>query len=522
MKIPLSGKLIIYLVAAAFVVLAAYWFWPKPKSPYSFTTVQRGSIEQVVSVTGNVTAASSVNLAFTESGQVSSIDASVGRSVASGEALASLDSSTIQANLNQAQANLQVQQANLAGLLAGATSQEIAVKQAGVQNAQSSLESAKQSLLNAIRNSYVSANDAVRSKTDEIFTNPTSNNPQLLIFISVSNEQLQIELENERLTIQSVLNNWNNRILGLSSSTDPEADEKTSADYLNQITGFLSLAAEAINLASPSGSVTAADIVSWQSDISAARSEVAAAASSLSTAASDFASAQAALNLAEKELSLTEAPATSEEISAAEAQVTQAQANIRLYEDQLAKATIYSPIDGEVSEVDAKKGETVAANSPIITVLSKNKFQIEAYVADSDIAKVAVGNPASITLDAYGSSVNFQAKVISINPAETVIEGVPTYKVTFEFTNQAKPVKSGMAANIDIVTATKNNVLIIPQRAVIYDSGKSYVLLQTASSTVPVKTEITTGLTGSDGTIEVTSGLQADEKIVNYTTVGSL
>ena len=49
---------------------------------------------------------------------------------------------------------------------------------------------------------------------------------------------------------------------------------------------------------------------------------------------------------------------------------------------------------------------------------------------EADIAKVAIGDLASSTLDAYGSYVDFPAQVTMIDPAETVIEGVPTYKVT--------------------------------------------------------------------------------------------
>ncbi|MCL5016144.1 MAG: efflux RND transporter periplasmic adaptor subunit [Patescibacteria group bacterium] len=519
MKGLLTRKFIIYIVAAAIVGLITYGFWPKSKSPYSFISVSKGEITQTVSVTGNVTAAHSVNLAFTESGQAVSVGVSVGQDVISGEALASLDPSTIKANLNQAEANLQVEQSDLASLISGATPQEIEVKQAGVQSAQSSLNSSSQTLLSAIQSSYVSANDAVRTKTDEIFTNPTSNNPRLLI--SISDQQLQINLLNARISIQNVLNSWNNMTLNLSSSSDMEASEQTSINYLNQITDFLTQASEAINQAVPAGSVTSADISAWQSDISAARLEVTGAVTSLSAAESDFSSAEAALNLAEKNLNLTEASATPTDISAAEAKVEQAKASVQLYKDQLVKSTIYSPIDGQVSTVNIKTGEVATANSPVITVISKNNFQIEAYVADSDIAKVAVGDLASTTLDAYGDSVNFQAKVISIDPGETVIEGVPTYKVTFEFMTRPEPVKAGMTANINIVTATKNNALIIPQRAVIYDGGKSYVLLKTASSSTPVQTEITTGITGSDGTVEVVSGLKQGDEVVNYTISGS-
>ncbi len=514
-KSALASKFLIYFAAAAVIGAAAYIFWPKPQSPYSYISVQRGNIIQTVSVTGQVVAAHSVDLAFTQNGQVASIAAEVGQNVSAGQALASLDTSSLQANLAQAEANLQIQKANLASLISGSTPQEIGVKQAEVQNAQTSLAGTSQTLLNSIQNAYVSANDAVRNKTDEIFANPTSNNPQLLI--TVSDQQLQFSLLSERQSIQSILNNWSAGNAEQTTGSGLAAAASSSLDYLNQISDFLTSAAEAANEATPAGSVSSATLSSWQSDISAARFEVSDAIDSLSAAQSAYASAVSSLNLANKELSLTEASATTSSIAAAEAQVAQAQASVKLYQDQITKATVYSPIDGVVTAKNIKVGETVTANSPAFTVISKNNFQIETYVADSDITKVAVGNQADVTLDAYGDAVNFKSEVISIDPGETIIEGVPTYKVALKFLAQPQPVKSGMTANIDIITAAKNNVLIIPQRSVILENGRSFVLLR-STSTAPTKTLITTGLTGSDGTEEVISGLKAGDEIVNYTT----
>ena len=518
-KKALASKFLIYFVAAAAIGAAAYVFWPKPQSPYSYISVQKGNIVQTVSVTGQVVAAHSVDLAFTQDGQIASIAAEVGHSVAAGEALASLDTSSFQASLAQAEANLRVQQADLASLLSGSTSQQISVKQAEVQSAQTSLAGSAQTLLNSIQNAYVSANDAVRNKTDEIFANPTSNNPQLVI--TISDQQLQFSLLNARQTIQSVLNGWSVSNSALATGSNLDSAASSSLRGLNQVADFLTSAAEAVNEATPAGSVSSATLSSWQSEISAARFEVADAVNSLSAAQSAYSSAVSSLNLAEKELALTEASATTSSIAAAEAQVAQAQANVKLYQDQISKATIYSPISGLVTAKNIKVGETIAANSPAFIVISKDNFQIETYVADSDIAKVAVGNQANVTLDAYGDAVSFKAAVISIDPGETVIEGVPTYKVMLKFLTQPQPVKSGMTANIDIVTATKNDVLIIPQRSVIYENGQNFVLLR-STSTVPIKTLITTGLTGSDGTEEVVSGLKAGDEIVNYTTSGGM
>src|SRR5581483_10901237 len=98
---------------------------------------------------------------------------------------------------------------------------------------------------------------------------------------------------------------------------------------------------------------------------------------------------------------------------------------------------------------------------------SDTKFQIDANIAEADIAKVALGQKATVTLDAYGPDVVFNATVIKIDPAETIVDGVPTYKTTFQFDTPDDRIKSGMTANIDIQGDSHTDVLAVPERAVI-------------------------------------------------------
>jgi len=148
--------------------------------------------------------------------------------------------------------------------------------------------------------------------------------------------------------------------------------------------------------------------------------------------------------------------------------------------------------------------------------VQNDSFKIEAFVPEADIAKVAVGDLASSTLDAYGSYVDFPEQVTMIDPAETVIEGVPTYKVTLQFVAPDARIRSGMTANLEIHTHESDGVVEIPYRAlastattttvrVVSKDGKSYFI-------APVMT----GLKGSDGTIEIVSGLNPGDKVVTY------
>ena len=134
-----------------------------------------------------------------------------------------------------------------------------------------------------------------------------------------------------------------------------------------------------------------------------------------------------------------------------------------------------------------------------------------------DIARIKIGNAAKVTLDAYGNDVVFDAKVISIDPAETVIEGVATYLTKLHFVKPDSRIKPGMTANIDIVSASHDNALSLPQRAVQKQGSREFVMIYNALAKNTSSTEersVTTGLRGSDGYVEILSGLSEGEGVV--------
>jgi multidrug efflux pump subunit AcrA (membrane-fusion protein) len=71
-----------------------------------------------------------------------------------------------------------------------------------------------------------------------------------------------------------------------------------------------------------------------------------------------------------------------------------------------------------------------------------------------------------------------------------------------------------MTANIDILTAKSTNTLYIPQRDLVTDTSGSYVLISSNSSQ-PQKKIVEAGIKGSDGNIEILSGLNEGDKVIN-------
>jgi len=142
-------------------------------------------------------------------------------------------------------------------------------------------------------------------------------------------------------------------------------------------------------------------------------------------------------------------------------------------------------------------------------------FEIQTYVSEADIAKIKVGQPAIISLDAYGNQTKFDATVTAVDPAETIANGFPTYKTTLQFVKEDERIKSGMTANVGISTATKLNVVIIPVSAIISKNNDKFVLVDTGQPS-PDQRKIETGLVGDNGQVEVISGLGQGDRVVNF------
>jgi len=214
---------------------------------------------------------------------------------------------------------------------------------------------------------------------------------------------------------------------------------------------------------------------------------------------------------AQADLALKKAGTVQQQIDAQEAALEAADANVKNLQVQLAKTVIRSPLSGVVTKQDAKAGEIASAGAPLVSVISNAKYEIEANIPEADIAKIKVGDTAQITLDAYGSDVVFEASVSKIDPAETVIDGVSTYRTTLQFKESDPRIKPGMTANTDIAGEKRENVLYVPGRAV-FTRGATKTVQLIEGETVR-EVEITAGLRGSNGDVEVISGLKEGDKV---------
>jgi HlyD family secretion protein len=197
----------------------------------------------------------------------------------------------------------------------------------------------------------------------------------------------------------------------------------------------------------------------------------------------DLASARAALELAQvkanraRELREEQLIPQSDldqalaDLHQSEAAVKQKEAAVQKVKVDLARCTIYSPVDGIVIDRKVDVGQTVAASlsAPTLFVIANDlaKMQIEANVAEADIGGVEAGQEVEFTVDAFPQRT-FRGKVTQIRNAPVTVQNVVTYDTIIEVANPDLKLKPGMTANVSIIVAHRDDALKIPNAALRY------------------------------------------------------
>ncbi len=173
----------------------------------------------------------------------------------------------------------------------------------------------------------------------------------------------------------------------------------------------------------------------------------------------------------------------------AEAAVKVNEGSLKKAQVDLARCTIYAPIDGIVISRNVNVGQTVAASlsAPTLFVIANNlaKMQIEADVAEADIGLVGAGQEVEFTVDAFPGQT-FHGKVTQVRNAPKADQNVVTYVTIIDVTNPNLKLKPGMTANVSVIVTHHDNVLKIPNAALRFRPPKNVELVKTRSNKTDV------------------------------------
>lgn len=507
----------IYIIPIIILVLLAiiyFGFLRKTKPEFTLAEVKRGDISQEVSETGAVKKGENFNLAFKIAGKIQKIYVKVGDEVKAGALLAELDSSQLYFQLREARGNLELYQAKLDKLLAGASKEEIQADQTKVQNSEINLNGAKQDLqdsyqdgLNTLDDAYLKIYNAY-NVVDPIQRTYFTGNDQESLKVKESREALGKAVSQTKSYLDTAKNNSKNENIDAGL-----AGVKTE---LGNAAGALRVVrenCETDNYRNTVSSTNKTSLDTQRTNINTALTNITNSQQAITSAESSVESYEGAFQVAKDSLTLLTAPPRKEDIDLYQAQVKQAEAQVQLLESQAADARLKSPIDGQITKIDKRVGETVqpALNNGIITLLPAVPFEISVDIYEEDVVKMNIGNPVDISLVAFPDKT-FKGKVRTIDPGQKLINEVVYYEATVDFDEVPEGLKPGMTADLVIKTASKENVLLLPTDAIQKKDGKTFV--QVSKNGKTEEREIQVGLQGSQSETEVISGLTQGEKVI--------
>lgn len=523
---------IIVLVVGGFVI---YRTSRPSKSLYITDIVKKQDLIQTVQATGTVESSNEITLNFAATGRLVSVPVKVGDKVKAGQLLAALDSAPIRAQINSSAANVSAQQAALDKLIAGSTPEEIAVSQSAVDSAQTTLNNAKNQFAVQITTQL----STLRTTIDQqLFNTLTAigtvdkiiNSQEYANRIGAKDFATKIQAQNQILKAkQEISLNQNDlNITNISDITSAKAAVTKASNSLNVVSDALTLAYNTLIASVTDSTFTNTVLDGYKTSVQNQQQAVKASLNTLqnslasllnteSSYRSQIASAEQSLQSSIAQLNLKKSKATPETINQQRANLNAARATLQSLQAQLNNYFIYAPVNGVISQKNNEVGEQASTATPVIAMIGESDLQVRVDVPEADIAKIKLGDKVRMTFDAFGRDRSFDGTVSLIDPAATKIQDATYYKVKVSFTQKNPEIKSGMTADTYIITATKNSVLVIPQRAVKDNAGQKFVdvLIKDAKGQESTKQNfVTTGLRGDGGLVEIVSGLNEGETVV--------
>ena len=495
----LKKKRYIFGIIAIVLIVAIYFIFFSHKTIYQFVTVGTGSVTESVSLTGNTTPEQSVSLAFGGSGTITHTYFGLGKKVSKGQILAELNTSDLMAQLHQIQAAYTIAQTSYDKLVNGASSTDIEISKVALNNA-------KNSYNNVVSQQKVLVANALSAMLNSgIIAQPNVSGVSTVDSPIISGTYTGVEQGIYSISIYMAGNGAYFSISGLEQSSGKVG------------TVPVPFGNHGLYIQFPNSNVTSYINNTWTVSIPNIQSATYltyynAYQSALQNQSNSIATAQGVIDTAKANLNQKQAVPRSEDLVIAKAQVEEASSNVESINAKLGNARIVAPISGTITQFDAKIGQLASPNVPLVSIMSDGGYEVDSGASETDIGKISVGDKVTMTLDAFQNET-FLGSVFYIAPAATNTGGVITYQVKISFDKIDLRLKSGLTANINIQTKHKDNVLILPQYAILQNDQGTFV--ETLVNNKVVQNPVTLGIMDQKGNVEIISGVTKDEQVLN-------
>lgn len=520
---------------------------------YVLNEVSKGTLIISLSGAGQVSASNQVDIKPEASGKITGVYAKVGDEVKAGALLVQLDASDALKNVRDAKTSLETAKLELEDTLNP-------VDELTLLQSENSLSQAKQNLEDSIDNLSKSYEDGFNNVANLFLDLPTimTGLNDILYSYSFNSSQTNLDYYSNAIKFynydsgalyyddavnkyQFARTAYDQNFLDYKKTSRFDTEEKIEnlisesyettkkiAEAVKSINNLLRLYQDILvdhDLTPQSLSTThLTNLSSYTSKTNTYLTSLLSSRTSVETNKDNISDAQESIK--EKELSLVKTKSGSDELTIRAKKITVQQKEDALLSAQetLADYSIRASFDGILASFSAKKGDTASQSSSIATIITKQKIA-EITLNEVDVAKVAVGQKANLTFDAV-DNLNITGLVVEVDTLGAVSQGVVSYKVKINFDTEDERIKSGMSVTANIITTSKQDVLIIPNSAIKTANGVSCVEMPDEEVVIdnsnsvgvtlskPVKNQtIEVGLS-SDTSAEVVSGLVEGDKII--------
>lgn len=443
--------------------------------------VVQGAIEETVSANGSVTSAESANLVFSASGRIESVTVAEGDVVRAGQRLASVEATSLKQQLARAEAQLATVQARLEQAKKPATRAEL-------DQAEAQLAQAKRPATKAEIASAQASVDSAQASLDKLLAGAT-----------------EYEIAKAELAVDSAKNSlW-------SSQAQRDATKGSRA-------------ASGASVDSAEAQVLIAEVAVQQAQVSLKQVMAAARDEDIAMSRAQVAQAEAQLAqllerpkaeeiaLAEAQLAQLVARPSAEAVAVAQAQLDEAQLAYDQALESMADALVQAPFSGTIMSVNVNEGDWAQPGSPAISIADTENLVLDVLLDEVDVAKVAEGQRAVLAFEALPDA-EAHGTVKRIAPGATQTSSGVAYRVEIRFARGDLAVKPGMTTNVEIITESVEDALLVPSRAVTADreNDRYTVTKKTTTGTRVVEVEI--GLR-DDSHTQIVSGLSEGDILV--------
>jgi len=431
-----------------------------------------GDLSESATASGKIEAQRDATLSLASSGVVEGIETAVGDTVAAGDLLVQLETGALERAILSAEADVAIAQANLDNGLDGASAAAIAAAQAQVDSAQARLDSA----INGATAEEIAASEAAVSAAQ---ANVWASSGSLSATNEVSQSDIlsaQANLDNALDAQESAHNTW-----VMVADCEENADGThtclpSDSDFMDTVTQNVAAADAQValmqarlddvnnpNSNSVAGSQAGLASATAQYDAAVARHDallVGSTEANIASAEADLANVQATLD------SLLSG-STDTQILVLETRLAQAQTGLAEAQKALEDAQLRAPFGGVITAVYLNEGEIAAGQA--MQIVDNDNLEVVLSVDEIDVGNVQVGQEAIVTLETWPDE-EIASAVTAIAPsAATTNSGIVSYDVHLSLKEYDLPVLVGMTANADLITANREDVLLVPNAALTAD-----------------------------------------------------